>query len=567
MFGLRHTWTRRTAQFAAAGMLAASGSMFFASTALAAGGVNGNNGTVKLGSAGVPFTNANDPHLTCPIQVQWSGFDPGTQTYDVAITTTAPTGGTVAVSGDPTHGTFVAQPFTAQYSLSFAGGANPNNKGEYHVSITVNTTSSTGTSDVKNKTIWVGNCTAAPSGGTVTMVGSCTNAVAGSGYTWAVTATPATPGGGSDVTGTWTGGGNNGTWLTTGGTGSFTTPSASNAITVALDAAFSGAGWSITQPAAAPANCGHSVDPTATASANCNTLSAHLDAGTSQTVFTIVHNGVTDSVTVPANQTADPSYTNSGPGATITVSANGKQLDSKSASNSCGGNPTPASATANADCSALTAHLDGGTNGATFTIKEPGGTHQVTVAAGATQDVSYGSGNGAVITVSTGNTVLDTASAPTDCTHPGKADPQVSEVNHCKSGMNLTLSNMNGGAPVTFTVTDPDGNTQQVGVNAGQLKKLAFAVEEDTTGTLSVSAPGLATQNFTYKKNCATVLGIKHVRHNHHKTVKPVVKGEKSQLPFTGFNTQTALLDGAGLFFLGAVLCMLGTRRKEESLY
>ena len=146
---------------------------------------------------------------------------------------------------------------------------------------------------------------------------------------------------------------------------------------------------------------------------------------------------------------------------------------------------------------------------------------------------------------------------PAGCQQPGQADPQVSEANHCKSGMNLTLSNMNGTADTTFTVTDPDGNTQQVAVRAGQLKKLSFDVTEDTTGTLSVSAPGLANQNFTYDKNCATVLGVKHTR-------KPVVKGEHAQLPFTGFDTRRYLLDGAALFFLGAVLCMLGARRKNE---
>ena len=148
------------------------------------------------------------------------------------------------------------------------------------------------------------------------------------------------------------------------------------------------------------------------------------------------------------------------------------------------------------------------------------------------------------------------------CQPAGAADPQVDEANHCKSGMNLTLSNMNGTADTTFTVTDPDGKTQHVGVRAGQLKKLSFTVTEDTTGTLSVSAPGLAKQTFTYKKDCASVLGVKHTRKpTHH---KPVVKAENAQLPFTGFNTQRALLDGAALFFFGAVLCMLGARRKDE---
>lgn len=569
MFGLGRKWPRRTAQLAAAGMLAASGSMFFASTALAAPAAGGNNGTIKLGSVGQPFTNSNDPHLTCPIQIQWDGFDAGTQTFTVTAATQAPTGGTVTITGAGVPpgpaGTFNAQPHVENYSLSFAGGANPNNKGEFHVGITVTTTATNGSSDTKNKTVWVGNCAAAPSGGAVSMHGTCTANTFGSGYTWTVTAAPAAPGGGADVTGTWSGGGNNGVWATTGGAGTFTTPSASNAITVALDAAFTGAGWTISQPTAATTPCGAApTDPSATATANCNTLSAHLDGGTNGATFHIVEPGGTHDVPVAGGATQDVSYPPSA-GATITVSIGAVQKATATASNSCGGNPgnpTPASATANADCNALTAHLDGGTNGATFTVTEPGGSHQVVVGPGATDNVSYGSGNGATISVSAGGAPLDSASAPLDCTNPGQAAPAVSEANHCKSGMNLTLSNMNGTADVTFTVTDPDGNTKQVPVRAGQLQKLSFPVTEDTTGTLSVSAPGLAKQDFTYKKDCASVLGVKHTRKPH--THKPVVKAEHAQLPFTGFNTQRALLDGAGLFFFGAVLCMLGARRKNE---
>jgi hypothetical protein len=391
------------------------------------------------------------------------------------------------------------------------------------------------------------------------MTGSCTTNTFGSGYSWSVTATPAVPGGGADVTGTWSGGGNNGVWSTTAGAGSFTTPSASNAITAALDAAFVAAGWTITQPAAAPTPCGVApTDPSATAIANCNTLSAHLDGGTAGATFHIVEPGGTHDVVVGPGGSQDEIYAPSA-GAEITVTVGGVQKAHAKASSSCGGPPTNPSATANADCTALTAHLDGGTNGTTFTINEPGGTHSEPVAGGSTKDVSYGSGNGATISVSDGATVLDSASAPLDCV--GSAAPTVAEANHCKSGMNLTLSNIAGTADVTFTVTDPDGNAQQVGVRAGQLKKVAFAVTEDTTGTLSVSAPGLAKKTFTYKKNCATVLGVKHTRKPPH---KPVVKGEHAQLPFTGFDTRRALLDGAGLFFFGAVLCMLGARRKDE---
>jgi len=548
----------------AAGLLAASGSMFFASTALAAGAAGGNNGTVKLGSANQPFTNANDPHLTCPIQIQWDGFDPGTQTFTVTAATQAPTGGTVTITGNGTNGvsaTFNAQPWVEQYSLTFGGGATPNNKGEYHVGLTITTTSSIGTSDVKSKTIWVTSC-AAPPAGTVTLAGACNHASGN--YEWTLTA--ANPA--AAVSGNYTPSGGAATGYTTSAAGSFSFNTAHNPGPVSFTVTTAGyTAANSPQTATTDHACDAPlvVDPTAQASANCNTLSAHLVAGTSDTTFDINHNGVIDHVTVTKNTTQDVSYNNSGAGANITVKVGASQKATATASNSCGGNPTPATANANADCSALTAHLDGGTNGATFTVTEPGGTHQVVVPAGGTDNVSYGSGNGAVITVSDGATVLDTASAPTDCTSPGQADPEVSGVNHCKTGINLTLSNMNGTAPTAFTVTDPDGNTQVVGVRAGQLKKLAFAVEEDTTGTVTVAAPGLAKQTFTYEKNCATVLGVKHTRKPTHEPV-PVVEGEHSELPFTGFNTRRALLDGAALFCLGAVLCILGSRRRDEEI-
>ena len=553
-------------------MLAASGSMFFASTALAAvapGG--GNNGTVQIN--GEDFKNGNDPHISCPVTFKWAGFDPAPQvdTYTITFTGQNPTGGTIVTSegNNQLHGTFTGPDFTLpNVGLTITGGS-PNNKGEYHVTILVETVMAANT-DTKSKTVWLGNCNPnPPSGGAISFHGSCTTAGdVNSGYTWAITATAVAGAPAANFPATWSDGGANSGGLTIVDGSSFTTPKGVNLVTVTPNAALP-AGWTLTQPSAATPNpCGSAPTPaSATAGANCNALSAHLVAASNaDTTFDIVHNGVTDHVTVTKGQTQDVSY-GSAAGANITVSVGGVQKATATASNSCGvnpGNPTPASASANADCSGLSAHLDGGTNGATFTVTEPGGTHQVVVGPGATQDVSYASGNGATISVNVGNTLLDTASSPTNCT--GTAAPTVDEANHCKSGMNLTLSNMNGTADTTFTVTDPDGNTQQVSVNAGQLKKLAFAVTEDTTGTVTVSAPGLAKQTFTYKKNCATVLGVKHTRKPTHHTTKPVVKGEHSQLPFTGFDTRRALLDGAALFFFGAVLCILGARRKDEEI-
>ena len=110
-------------------------------------------------------------------------------------------------------------------------------------------------------------------------------------------------------------------------------------------------------------------------------------------------------------------------------------------------------------------------------------------------------------------------------------------------------------------IVGPDGTTTTVPVNAGQLKKLDFAVAEDTTGIVTVNAPGLA-KSFTYAKNCTKVLGEKHVI----KTPKPPTKvlGEKKELPFTGFDTRAALFDAASLMALGAIVCALAMPRRRR---
>jgi len=579
MSGLRRSWTRRTAQITAAGLLAASGSMFFASTALAAAAAGGNNGTVKLGSAGVPFTNANDPHLTCPIQIQWDGFDPGTQTFDVAIATTAPTGGTVTVSGDPVHGTFVVQPFTQQYSLSFAGGANPNNKGEYHVSITVNTTSSTGTSDVKHKTVWVGGCAAAPSGGSVSVTGACTTNTLGSGYTWTVTAIPATPGGGADITGTFTPPAAS-TWSTTNGTGTFT--STANSVTVAIDAAFTGVGWSLTgQPTPVAGNCGTPTNLVLSGACTANTPGQITWTVTNPNAVQVT--GLSAQSTPPGVVVSNLSGTTlnaSGGTATFTtpaplpvgttMGATGTAAGQSVGSNAPGfsgtctnaGQPeVAASISFSDDCTGITADFTSADqHTSTFTVTTPLGGSDTVIGSGSKHYDADAAHAHIAVTDDKGGTFSHDWVDPGTC-NPGQAAPRVSEANHCKSGMNLTLSNMNGTAPATFTVVDPDGNVQTVVVRAGQLKKLVFAIKEDTTGTISVTAKGGSKQQFAYKKNCATVLGVKHTRKPPH---KPVVQGEHQQLPFTGFDAKRALLGGSVVFFLGAVLCMLGARRQEE---
>lgn len=444
-------------------------------------GNGGNNGTVQINGADIK--NGNDPHLTCPITIKWSGFDAGPpdNEYTVTFTGINPTGGTITTvaPSDATTGTFAGTGTTKSYSLQIANGS-PNHKGEYHANITVMTKTANG-SESKSKTVWLGSCNVINpiSGGTVAVTGACTSNNVNSGYTWSVVATKKAGATTADVAGTASPGGSFTTDVTT-GLGSFTTAAGQNATTVALDAASIAAGWTISQPAAAPAACGVAgvVDPTADATSTCSAMSVHLAAGT---------------------------------------------------------------------------------NATTFDITEPAGTHQVLVGAGQTQDVSYTPGAGLTVSVSANGKQLDTATAPGSCSNPGQADPQVAADNKCKSGINLTLSNMNGTADTTFTVTS-NGTTKTYTVRAGQVKKLSYAVKEDTKGSVTVSAPGLAKKTFSYAKDCAAVLGVKHTRRPAH----PVVQGEKSQLPFTGFDTRRALFDGAALTLLGGMLCGLAARREGK---
>jgi hypothetical protein len=469
--------------------------MFFASTALAA--VGGNNGTVLIN--GENFKNGNDPHISCPITLEWQGFDPApaVDNYTVTFTGINPTGGAVDTGGVPSNqlkGSFTGPDHTvAGIPLVITGGT-PNHKSEYHVNITVVTDLAHST-ETKSKTVWLSGCNPnAPSGGTISFSGSCTTPAANSGYTWAITATavPGAPAAGFPAAWTQVGGVATGPLTITDG-GSFSTPTGINAVTVAPNPALP-AGWTLTQPSAATPNpCSNVINNPqqgqVTVAGQCNTTTQGYD----WTVSTAPNTAAVDGTWAP----------NGGSTANWSTDATG----------------------------------------------------HATFSSGVGQNTLH-------IAVTTANWNASPTASTASCPGAGQADPGVAETNHCTSGMNLTLSNMNGTADTTFTVAEPDGTIQTVVVRAGQLKKLVFAIKEDTTGNLSVTGPGLAKQSFAYHKNCAAVLGVKHTRKPPHKPV--VVKGEHAQLPFTGFDTHRALLDGAAVFFLGAVLCILGARRKEE---
>ena len=150
-------------------------------------------------------------------------------------------------------------------------------------------------------------------------------------------------------------------------------------------------------------------------------------------------------------------------------------------------------------------------------------------------------------------------------------NPATSASDACKTGITVTLSNLGATVPVTFTLIGPDGSTSSATVGANQSTTRSFAVAEDATGTVTVSAPGLTTKTFSYHKNCVTVLGVKHVRRHHHRQ-KP--QGDRTnvlgngaqaaQLPFTGFNARSGLVEGGLTIALGLALCVAAARRPER---
>ena len=148
-------------------------------------------------------------------------------------------------------------------------------------------------------------------------------------------------------------------------------------------------------------------------------------------------------------------------------------------------------------------------------------------------------------------------------------NPAVSASNACRTGITVSLSNLAATAPVSFTLTAPDGTVSTETVDAGDTATRSFPVTEDTTGTLTVSAPGLPARTFTYAKDCVTVLGVKHTRHHatHRATQHEAaaVIGTRAQLPFTGFNSRRTATDGALVLGLGIILCLVAGRRERSA--
>jgi hypothetical protein len=128
----------------------------------------GNNGTVKIAPLGEnDGTPDNNPHVGCSFQIEWYGFDEGSDiwstvqfamqapTSDVGLSGTSPE--KVFVGGDPATGAGTESGLDGvqDYTLSFDGAPHPQQG--YHVKLTVHTPYSKG-ADTKHKVFWVEPC-------------------------------------------------------------------------------------------------------------------------------------------------------------------------------------------------------------------------------------------------------------------------------------------------------------------------------------------------------------------------------------------------------------------------
>ncbi|HET6817390.1 MAG TPA: hypothetical protein VFH66_09235 [Mycobacteriales bacterium] len=239
-------------------------------------------------------------------------------------------------------------------------------------------------------------------------------------------------------------------------------------------------------------------------------------------------------------------------------------------------NPPPVtvdpSASISPSCDQAVVTLDAGSGDAEFVISPAGNEtdQDISVSAGGEQlvNVTWDSTK-STVTVYDKNSENQLATATRDnegcAPQQPVTDPAVSFANSCKSGISVTLTNMKVDNtttdPVTFTIVTPSGATKHVTVRADQIVRLSYKVKEDTTGTVTVSAPGLTATTHSYAKNCTSVLGEKVVRTP--KTPKPAVQGEKAQLPFTGMPTALAALLGAVMLAVGGALNVLGRKRQD----
>lgn len=212
------------------------------------------------------------------------------------------------------------------------------------------------------------------------------------------------------------------------------------------------------------------------------------------------------------------------------------------------------------DCDSAVVTLDAGTpDDTTFTVTRDGeaGT-DVTVPPGTSDtfevdlDEAY-----PTVTVTAGEDELASYTRDAqECVESNEdvRNPAVHATKRCGSGISVELSNMDATVPVTFTVTAPDGSIEDVTVNADAIAKRSYKVAEDSTGVVTVTAPGISEKTVAYEKDCADVLGTK--------TVRNPPKTQPDVLPFTGSDTPALLATAALSLLTGTGLVVAARRRR-----
>ena len=162
-----------------------------------------------------------------------------------------------------------------------------------------------------------------------------------------------------------------------------------------------------------------------------------------------------------------------------------------------------------------------GTAAAHFTVTYGGTDHTVDVPAGASSSVQV-----PVAEDTTGNVTVNAPGLPNapvthswarNCTDNGStqssgaAAPTASLEHSCAiGGIRVSLGNVAGTAPADFTLHYAGADHAQQ-VAAGATATVTVPVAEDTTETVTVSAPGLTTQSDTFARDCtATVPAQAH---------------------------------------------------------
>lgn len=243
----------------------------------------------------------------------------------------------------------------------------------------------------------------------------------------------------------------------------------------------------------------------------------------------------------------------------------------------CDGEPNeqpvvvPATGGVTGDCTQAVVTIDAGSSDADVLI-DPSGTgtaHHVTVTKDTESvvDIAVSAAHPTVTATDTASsTQLGTYTRSATCdqgsSDNGGVDPKVSFTTSCSRGLGVVLSNIKlddtTTDPVTFTIVTPAGTTEHVTVAADHIVKRYYNVAANSTGVVTVSAPGLATTSKSYTKKCTQVLGEKLTKTTRH----PAVQGEKvTRLPFTGVPVWQMLTIAAGLCLAGALMTQAGRRR------